>query len=65
MLADISLLLFLTLINGMFALSEIAIVSSRRGWNTARRPTRPTRSDEEAAHARSDAPYTTTDKFAS
>ena len=30
MLADISLLLFLTLINGMFALSEIAIVSSRR-----------------------------------
>src|SRR5215470_15329297 len=30
MLADIALLLFLTLLNGLFALSEIAIVSSRR-----------------------------------
>ena len=45
--------------------ARAAIVSSRRGWSTAQRPTRPTRTDVEAAHARSDAPYTTTDKSAS
>jgi putative hemolysin len=31
MLSDISLVLFLILVNGLFAMSEIAIVSSRRG----------------------------------